>query len=242
MNEYIGKERRRSNHSGGGIQYIPGHEEPFIDHIISNWIVKNHFSNVLDLGGGGFRFALPASEYLEKITVVDIDKESLNLQGIIKKLKDIGNFSDKFVLSKIDIINSDIFQYLAETSIKFDLVVISRLLHLFSPAQINIFINLLEKVTIDQGLVCVSALCLTDKLTGQFNEFFLNSRENPSRYFRKMNSDSKTSEMLKDQNLPEQIHLFDQEYIQQIFGEKFKLIDGPIWATRTVQGFIFRKM
>jgi len=241
MDQYIGRERKVSNFPGGGIQYIPGHDEPFIDYFISEYVAKQSFSIALELGGGGFRFALPASQYLQKIIVVDIDKESLDINKIIIKLKSLGNFSDTYVSSKIETEESDIFLYLSKTSTKFDLVVISRLIHFLDKDQMKHLIKLLEKVIKKDGLVCVSALTLKEKNSDTYNEFYLNSHEVDSIYYRKMNADEKTQNLLEKQNLPQKIHLFEKEYIQKIFSENFILIDGPYWATRTVQGFIFKK-
>lgn len=81
---YISSERRISCVKGTGVQYIPGHEETFVDYILESFLPN--MGEILDLAGGGLRFAIPVALKGRRIIVVDKDEGSLNIEGIVARV------------------------------------------------------------------------------------------------------------------------------------------------------------
>ena len=78
---FIAKHRRFSQQPGCGVQYIPGHIEPFVDLVLKEFLPPE--GDLLDLGGGGLRFALPVALGGRAITVVDLDGGGLDVGEIV---------------------------------------------------------------------------------------------------------------------------------------------------------------
>ncbi len=240
MARFITKERALSDHKGGGVQYLPGHVEPFIDHVLEDFLSKGRFKSALDLGGGGLRFALPASKYLSRITVVDMDPDSMDVNRIIARMKEVGNDAEGFHKEVIEPVAGSILDYVEKDELDFDMVLLSRVIHFLPPDDLERLVKSLGKLPADSH-VFVSAIVKTDKQTGRPNEFYRNTAPKVGDNFRRFADSDEAIDLRKSQNLPNCLHIFTKDYLQRLFGTQFSLVAEPIWATRTVQGFAFRK-
>jgi len=86
---FISNERKTSKVKGTGIQYIPGYIDPFVDFVIEKWLPVEK-NSILDLGGGGFRFAISAAILNKNIIVVDLDPSGLDLELIYRRVNENG--------------------------------------------------------------------------------------------------------------------------------------------------------
>ena len=143
---FISKERKIAGIKGLGIQYIPGHVEPFID-----LIIKDHMPDkggiILDLGGGGLRFAIPVALTNRKITVVDLDPSGLDIDIIYSKVlaNDKEQIPDAEILKKnisVEIIS--VFDYLKSSKQTYSLITSFRLIHFLSEIEVEFFFTLIS--------------------------------------------------------------------------------------------------
>lgn len=241
MATFITKERALSFHKGGGVQYIPGHIEPFIDYVLEKVLSDGKVRSALDLGGGGLRFALPASRYLGKITVVDLDADSIDVDTIISRINEVGNSTDCFRKDVIKPTVNSISSFIEKDELDFDMVLLSRVIHFMRPDETETLFKTLGSKLPSGSYVFVSSIVKLDKSTGQPNEYFRNTAPAMSEHYRKFLDTAEAVELRRRQNLPDCLHICETEYLTSLLGGDFNLLEEPLWATRTVQGFVFRK-
>ena len=246
MSMFISKERKISLVKGGGIQYIYGHEETFIDFIINKYLPVS--GNILDIGGGGLRFAIPAALQDKIVTVVDSDQDSLNVPDIVNRVNKNGKItvSLKKIQARIKTVKSDIFNYLEKTAESYSLISAFRVIHFFGPDEIEIFFRLISSKLDKDGIFAVSAMsAYNNKNFKEFNEFYLNSSAVylNNELYRKFNSTLKADNIKKEQNLPMYLHFIDTDFISskaEQYG--FKVLERDILSTRVVNGYVLKKL
>ena len=242
---FISPERKISRIKNTGIQYIPGHTEPLVDLIINNYLPDDN-GNILDLGGGGLRFAIPVASLHKKITVVDMDVSSVDIDLVFSRMKKNGlsDYNDISILEKkILIIVDDIFHFLSKTHKNYSLITALRLIHFFNEEETDHFFMLISKRLKKNGKLIISAFSKynDDNLTN--NEIFTYSKPfNRNIYYRKFNKNITTKKIQKEQNLGPLVHLFSDNYIKK-YSMKYdlKLLKTNLPSTRIVRGYIFTK-
>lgn len=243
---FISKERRISLVKGGGIQYICGHEETFIDFIVKKYLPQS--GNILDLGGGGLRFAIPVALQGKIITVVDVDKNSMDIFDIVDRINKNGKIfvNLKRIQDKIRIIKSDIFNYLEATMESYNFISAFRVIHFFKPEEIESFFHLISKKLDKDGIFALSAMTAYNRKNySELNEFFLNSSAvcADNKLYRKFNNTLEADDIRKKQNLPKYFHLIDSHFIGSKAAQcGFKVLERDILSTRIVNGYVLKKL
>jgi hypothetical protein len=250
---YISPERKLSSVSGTGVQYLPGHVEPFVDLIVDDYLPSN--GNIVDLGGGGLRIAIPVALAGRRITVVDLDEAGLDVEHIVQRVNDNNKLQvdPATVAPLIDIQVKDVLEWLDENQASYELMTAFRLLPYFSPDQMGQFFSRAGSAIAQNGLLAVSGLSAYDSSTeGQHNEFYDNSEpvseENP--LYRRFSDDPASRDLRESQNLPVLVHFIDAQFISsQAQAIGFQVIPNsrnegnpqshP--STRVVEGFVLRK-
>jgi len=242
---FISRERKLSGIKDTGIQYIPGHLETFVDLIIEKYL-PNPEGPVLDLGGGGLRFAIPMASLDKKITVVDLDESSVNIDFIFSRMIENGfskhidiNILKKNILPIVD----DIFQFLEKTRIRYYLITAFRLIHFFNENEVDRFFGVISKRLKKECLLVISAFSKFSERDSEYNEIFTNSEPiDGNVFYRKFFENETAKNIQKQQNLGPFVHLFSEEYLVE-YGKRynFKLIAGNLPSTRIVRGYIFSK-
>jgi SAM-dependent methyltransferase len=243
---YIAKERKKSSIKNTGIQYIPGHDDNFVDLVCQKYLPENE--RILELGGGGLRFAVPAALRGKDITVVDIDKEALNIPQIVKIVNENAKISVNAdsIISRINVVNEDIFYFLENTRKKYGLIVCFRVIHFFSPEQIERFFSLIENRITGSGILAISAMIKNNfSREGEPNEFFLNSSPvcGENILYRRFEDTLEAESLRQNQNLPKNIHFIDEHFVN-CKAEKFKyeIVVSNFLSTRIVNGYVLKKL
>jgi cyclopropane fatty-acyl-phospholipid synthase-like methyltransferase len=242
---FISKERKPSKIAGTGIQYIPGHIEPFVDLVIKNYLPPER-EEILDLGGGGFVFAIPVAALNRNITVVDMDPSGLDLKLIYQRIGENGHpiIPDyNFLREKIQIEIRNIFDYLRAAKSFYPLITAFRLIHFFDEQEVDLFFHLVSERLNYHGKLILSAFTKYIEDDKVYNEIYLNSEPVKNNDFYRRFSDSNVAaDIQKVQNLGSCFHVFSEDYIKGI-AEKanLKLIFANLPSTRIVRGYIFEK-
>lgn len=241
---FISRERKFSTVKGTGVQYIPGHEESFVDYVISNYV--NDKEQILELGGGGMRFAIPAADKNKNITVVDSDKSSLDIKAIIQKVKSNEKVfvDEELVSSRINVVEGDVSSFLETSSKLYDLIVSFRVIHFFTPEKLRKFFELCSSSLAEDGTFVVSAI--TPYSNGNkdlTNEIFDNTAPvDQSIYFREFVNSNEAQNIREAQNLSSRMHFVDESLVSQLCKEfGLELLESDISSTRVVAGYIIRK-
>ena len=243
---FISEHRRLSQCPGGGVQYIPGHIEPFVDLVISRYLPGD--GAVVDLAGAGLRFAVPVALSGRRVTVIDLDSSSLDVRTISRRVNEIQSgpsldISQLQALVEVEV--AEVLSYLRNTSRRFALVCAFRFAHFLDPDQFVEFLQLAYSVLVPEGILALSAMTpynLPD--TTSRNEVFLHSVPvSPGfslhRTFRK---DQESKRVREQQNLAEQIHLVHTEFMHRVSKETgFEILEDSVRSTRIVAGFVLRK-
>jgi SAM-dependent methyltransferase len=242
---FISPERRRATVEGCGIQYIPHHTERFVDLIVETYLPPR--GNILDLGGGGLRFAVPVAQLGRDITVVDFDKESLDVDVVTERMNANGGlFIEKAALqSRIQCVEQDVFEFLNSTRESYDLVTAFRLLHFFSPATVRRFLQCACRVLRKDGLLVISAMTFRNlPFRGDDNEVCRHTQplDNSDIYYRAFAKDGEAEQVKSQQNLSERVHLFDSRFVERL-AEQFHLevVLSGFPSTRIVEGYVLKR-
>jgi hypothetical protein len=242
---FISKERKVSAVPGTGVQYIPGHVEPLVDLIVNDFLPFS--GGILDLGGGGMRFAIPVALADKKITIVDLDRTGLDIDLIHEKMKgnNMEEVPDIFLLKKnIIIINEDIFNFLFYTTYTYALITAFRIIHFFSESEIKKFFNLVSSKIAPGGKIVISALTQYDEDNKKFNEVYVNSRpvSPENKYYREFTDSDAANRIQQEQNLSKRIHLVSCEYLEKLLEPTMlKIAYYDIPSTKIVKGYILEK-
>ncbi|VVB88553.1 Uncharacterised protein [uncultured archaeon] len=241
---YISRERKESSIKGTGIQYIPGHDENFVDFVIENYLPES--GNILDLGGGGLRFAIPVALKGKTVTVVDIDIESLDVTNIIERVNKNEKMKLKLQSVKgfIQTRLQNMFDFLDETDNNYSFVSAFRVIHFLSPDMLSKFLCLVHRNLDLNGIFVLSAITPYNFLNvNEFNEIYLNSTPiTENILYRKFNSTLEAKNIKKQQNLPDYLHLIDNKFVDSLSKRHgFEVIESGLQSTRIVGGYILRK-
>ena len=242
---FISKERKVSAINGTGVQYIPGHFEPLVDLIIDKYLPKNR-GGILDLGGGGLRFAIPVASLNKKITVVDLDRSSLNIELIFSRMRINGltDYSDLGVLkNNILPVVDDVFHFLETAKTSFSLITAFRLIHFFNEKETDSFFRLVSRRLKKGGIIVISAFTQYDNDNATCNEIFINSEPvSENLFYRKFSGNCITEKIRGEQNLSPLVHLFSEDYLKSYLKKyNLKMVSGSLPSTRIVRGYIFIK-
>jgi hypothetical protein len=245
MDTFISAERKVSKIKGTGIQYLPGHVEPLADLIIKEYLPSDA-GLILDLGGGGLRFAIPVALQNRKITVVDTDSSGTDLDLIYNKLKKNKkvNLPDINLLRlNINIENEDIFGFLENSKAKYSLITAFRLIHFFNEKETDRFFRLVSFRIKKTGTLVISGFSRFEEDDSTYNEIYCNSEPvSGNYYYRKFLNNISALKIRQEQNLSLYFQIFSEEYLNEIIKKhNFKMIVGGLPSTRIVRGYIFTK-
>lgn len=244
---FISKHRRLTSTSGHGVQYLPGHVEPFVDLIIDEYLPDE--GQILDLGGGGLRFALPVAASGRSITVVDLDPTGVDLEMVIERVN--ANEGSTLVAERlaswIDPQVGDGLDFLTTTTQGFALITAFRLIHLFSPRHIEAFFRLAHQALDPDGYLAVSGMTafnlpLSDEPV--CNEIYESSEpvNTGQPLYRRFSQDPSALEVRRAHNLAAETHLLDSEFVAgQARDSGFEVVVDAYKSTRIVAGFVLRK-
>lgn len=241
---FIAPHRKKCSMSGYGIQYIPGHSDSFTDFVIDKYVGST--SKILDLGGGGFRFAIPAGQYAESVDVVDNDALSLNVDLIINHANQNNSESiNAEAINNIHCYHADIFEFLTKSESKYDLITSFRVIHFLSETEIELLFSLVNRHLADDGYFILSFITpyINADYSGQYNEIFLETDQiGSSPIERKFKKSAAAGQIMQDQNLSTTITVIDNYYLAQLCRRfNFRCHEGPIQSTRIVEGFVLVK-
>ncbi len=243
--EFISKQRRLSQKEGFGVQYLPGHVEPFIDLVIDNYLPKN--GKILDLGGGGLRFALPVALQGRKVSVVDLDRSGLDVEMVVNRVNenDGTSLDSKDLLTLIEIHESDVLEFLRTNRQPHTLITCFRVAHFMQPYEISDLFRLIHQALASEGLFAFSGMTsynLPDKI--EYNELFLNSEpvSTSTPLHRRFLDTPAAEDVRTGQNLMKEIHLVDSEFVaSHAHNAGFEVVVDSYQSTRIVAGFIMKK-
>jgi SAM-dependent methyltransferase len=244
---FVSEHRRLTSRSGHGVQYLPGHVEPFVDLVLEEYLPDK--GEILDLGGGGLRFALPVAATGRSITVVDLDPTVADLAMIVDRVNanDSSSLVAEQLASLIERQVGDGLEYLATTNRSFTLITAFRVIHLFSPRQIEEFFRVTYNALQPDGCLVVSGMTafnlpITEELV--LNEVFESSEpvDEAQRLYRRFSKDQRASEVRRAHNLAAETHLLDSEFVaHQAHESGFDVVVDSYQSTRIVAGFVLQK-
>jgi hypothetical protein len=243
VDPFISAERKVSKIKGTGIQYLPGHVEPLTDLIIKEYLPSDE-GLILDLGGGGLRFAIPVASQNRKITVVDSDKTGTDIDLIyskLKKNKKVHLPDINLLRQNIKIENEDIFSFLENSIAKYSLIAAFRLIHFFNEKETDRFFRLVSFRIKKTGTLVLSGFSIFEEDDSTYNEIYCNSEPvSGNEYYRKFFNNISALKIQQEQNLSQYFQMFSEDYINGITRKyNFKMIVGGLPSTRVVRGYIF---
>jgi spermidine synthase len=243
---FVSPERKRSSVAGTGIQYIPGHVDPFIDVVLSHYLHPD--ARVLDLGGGGLRFGLPSAALKHPTTVVDLDADALNVTDIIRRVEENGKiaFDPDVIHRYLTTVCGDVFEYLGGVEESFDVVTAFRLLHFYDPMQVSKFFQSVHRHMRPGSLFIFSGTTLWSlPLKQEKNVIFNNSEPVQSEfpYYRKFADTDEARSIRQSQNLASIIHCFDIPLVQSLAKEhNFEVLMAGFPSTAIVEGYVLQRL
>ena len=244
---FISKHRRLTPRPGHGVQYLPGHVEPFVDLVIERYLPDE--GEILDLGGGGLRFALPVAATGRSITIVDLDPTVVDLAMVVDRVNanEGSSLVAEELASLIERQVGDGLDFLATTARSFALITAFRVIHLFSPRQIEGFFRLAHEALEPDVYLAVSGMTafnlpLADEPV--FNEIYESSEpvNNDQLLYRRFSQNPSAFEVRKAHNLAAKTHLLDSEFVAgQAHDSGLVVVVDAYKSTRIVAGFVLRK-
>jgi SAM-dependent methyltransferase len=238
----ISDERAFTSVQGTGVQYLPGHIEDFVDLIIKKYIPQG--GNILELGGGGLRFAIPACEKAI-VKVVDLDPAGLEICNVMEKVKSNGKwtYDENSTISHLSTEVSDALVFLRTTNEKYDLIVAFRLLHFLTPEQIDEFFLHTKRCLKPSGIFVFSGFSFYElPLQRRHNTLFENSApaENAKNiYFRKFQMGEEITKLRAQQNIGYFAHFFDNNHVAFLARKhNFRVLLSGFPSTGIVEGYI----
>jgi spermidine synthase len=221
--------------------------EPFVDLIIEEYLPDE--GEILDLGGGGLRFALPVAAAGRSITVVDLDPTVADLAMVVDRVNanEGSSLVAEQLASLIERQVGDGLDFLTATTRSFALITAFRVIHLFSPRQIEEFFRLTYEALEPDGNLVVSGMTAFNLPVTEeqvFNEVFESSEpiNEAQRLYRRFSKDQRASEVRKAHNLAVETHLLDSEFVaEQAHNFGFDVVVDAYQSTRIVAGFVLQK-
>jgi SAM-dependent methyltransferase len=242
---YISPERKVSTIPGTGVQYIPWHDEHFVDFVVEKYLPET--GRILDLGGGGLRFAIPAALKGKSVLVIDLDEAGLDIENIVRRSNEFGKAHIKIidVINYITVKVDNILSFLEHDNGTYKLITAFRLIHFFPPPVLESFFSLISLRLDHNGIFAFSGVTpynVQDK--NSLNEIFLNTTacDQDNILYREFNDTAEAAEIRKKQNLSPCIHLIDEEFIQSVAEKyRFSLVAADVPSTKIVAGYILLK-
>lgn len=244
---FISPQRRISQLPGGGVQYIPGHTEFFVDAVVDLVRRDQSMNTILEIGGGGLRFASAVAviSSVTDITVVEPDYASLDP---IRALRDSTN--SEAILQQMKhkcafhVVSEKRFFHLLKADVYYDMVASFRVFHFLDEESWERVIDAVRAHLRPGGLFVFSGLSPMDQDTGAESLLYQGSQaigDDPD--YRKLNTaSSKVERAVSIQNLPSMMRFFPVDTtVRRLQTAGFNLVDGPFRSTRIVHGFIFQK-
>lgn len=244
---FVSPHRRLTSRPGHGVQYLPGHVEPFVDLVLERFVPDQ--GRMVDIGGGGLRFAVPVALSGKRISVVDLDPAGLDLDVIVGRVNanDESDLSSRGLAELIEVHVGDGLDFLDETREEFALITAFRLVHLLPPELVNRFFGAAFRALEPGGHLVVSGMTAYNLPLGeraQFNEIFASSEpirsEEP--LFRRFVRNHAADGIRRTHNLGPWFHLIDAPFISRLARSAgFQLVVDSYKSTRIVAGFVLRK-
>ncbi len=239
---FITPERRQSSVRGTGIQYVPGHEEPFVDHVVARHLPAS--GRILELGGAGFRFALAAALAGRRVTVVDRDASGLALPEIVERVNANGKLrlSLEAVAPLIDARVDDAAAFLERERGPYALVCAFRLIMYFTPAQAARLFRLVGGALAPGGLFAVSGMTPRAE-DGSFNEFHeLTEAIGPDPLYRRFKDTEEARRLRQEQNQPARVLFLDDERVRALADAGgMEVVETGLPSTRIMRGHVLRR-
>ncbi len=244
---FISQHRRLTTQDGDGVQYLPGHVEPFVDLIVQDYLPTE--GEIVDLGGAGLRFALPVAKTGRRIKVVDIDANGLDLDLIVDRVNanEGTNLASRHFATLIEFHVADGLEFLASTTDKFGLITAFRLVHLFDPEKIEKFFRLASRALVADGHLALSGMTAFNLPIGsekERNEVFTGSEpiRGEQQLYRRFVSSPEADKAREAHNLRPEIHLLDSEFVAATADQHgFEMVVDAYKSTRIVAGFVLKK-
>ena len=245
---FTSPERKASSMEGMGIQYIPGHVEEFVDYVLDRYIPES--GDIIDLGGGGLRFAIPVAMRGKKIAVVDGCAESLDIPLIVERVNKNAKVSVDLELAQnnIAVIHQELFSFLEACTQMYNLVTAFRVVHFFTPNQMEKFFRLVSKVLASGGVLAVSSITPMSaaKKEQEYNEIFqvtLPVQGGEPALHRKFNGSERAIAIQSQQNLASEMHFVDDQFIALMAKcHGFTVRGANLPSTEVVRGYILQKI
>ena len=244
---FISPQRRISEVCGGGVQYIPGHVEPFVDGVIELLRVSGDRAEILEIGGGGLRFATAATaiKVVTTLSVVEPDYASLGPDQALAGLPDAEAAKERLRAKCLFYIMSEerFFARLAR-EVLYDVVASFRVFHFLDEAGWERVISQVATHLRPGGLFIFSGLSPVDQDSGEEAPLYRGSLpvgDDPD--YRELDTASEpVAQAMALQNLPGRMRFFPADStIARLNAVGFSLVYGPMRSTRMVHGFVFRK-
>jgi len=240
---FISPERRFAAKPGNGVQYIPGHIDEFVDYINENLVPISN--SILDIGGGGLRFAVPVALKHKHITVIDEDPTSLDISFISKQINQVGKLKvnshdlSKYITPKL----GNLFDIIPFDDTEYSLITSFRVIHFMDPVSIVNFFEIVTKRLASKGIIAISAMTPFISNTLNYNELFLNSYNlsKDNELYREFKDTDEAIGIKQNQNLPDTFHMIDENFIRNI-ADRYNLttLAANVPSTRIVSGYIMQ--
>ena len=242
---FISKHRRLSECRGGGVQYIPGHIEPFVDLVVNNYLPRT--GSILEIGGAGLRFAVPVAARGRQITVVDLDSSGLDVRSIVDRVNQNGDGDLQVdeLCERIDTRVQSAAGFLHSPPARYTMIAAFRLAHFSSPHDFKRLFDLVQLALEPGGVFVISAMTPFNlPEMHDYNEVYLSTEpvRKSSPLYRAFRQDPEAQRVRRLQNLTPRVHFVSSELIgEHATTEGFELVVDAFASTRIVAGFVLRK-
>ena len=235
---FITPARRQSGVPGTGIQYVPGHEEPFVDHVVARYLPER--GRILELGGAGYRFALAAALAGRTVTVVDRDEAGLDLPEIVGRV----NANGKLTLSLaalaplIDPRVDDALGFVRREQGPYALVCAFRLIMYFTPADAARLFRSVGDALAPGGVFAVSGMTPA----GDSEFYALTEPIGTDPLYRRFPDTEAARRLRAEQNQPERVYFVDSARIRELAeAGGMEVVETGLPSTRIMRGHVLRR-
>ena len=248
--DLISKNKRLAKVQGTGVQFLPGYPDRFLQKVRSfiNNIDKD--INIVEIGGGGLIYFLSLINEINiaRYLVVEPDITSTDYCQIINHYN-LGETTKRYVEQKGIILNTSAESFFCDFTLNFtvDVLLCFRVVHFFSPEQFSKFMAQCHRLLNNGGHLIITAIGKTDysnRFGSSINELYQNSEPIAGQiYYRRFSNNETGRTIMEDQNLKPNMLYFEQDYVKSIFSRTgFEILEGPLEATRIVDGYILTRI
>lgn len=248
--DLISENKRLTKVLGTGVQFLPGYPDRFLRKVRSfiNNIDKD--INVVEIGGGGLIYFLSLIKEINiaRYLVVEPDITSTDYCEIIDHYN-LGEDIRRYVEEKGIILNASVESFFCDFTLNFnvDVLLCFRVVHFFSPEQFSKFMARCHRLLNEGGYMIITAIGKTDygnRFGSTINEMYQNSEPiDGQTYYRRFSNKQTGRTIMQDQNLKPDMLYFEQDYVKSVFSQtSFEIIEGPLEATRIVDGYILTRV